>query len=215
MKKMTILAALVAAVTLTAYSVSGTYAKYASDFSDTSTARVAKWGVKGEVNKANLFLASYNEGAVASENGADLVIAPGTEGSYSFVMSGAPEVAFKLDVTKAVVTDGTNGQVKFYFDDEDKATPLTATELENKIKGLAKEYPANDDTFAGTHTIAWAWPFETDPNSDTTDSGLGNLDTLPTLTLEVVMHAEQLANAPASAAPTPETTPEATPDEGA
>ena len=43
MKKMSVLTVLVMLVTLTAYSVSGTYAKYTSKIDMTDEARVAKW----------------------------------------------------------------------------------------------------------------------------------------------------------------------------
>ena len=42
-KRLSILAVLLLAITVTAYSVSGTYAKYTSNAAGTSTARVAKW----------------------------------------------------------------------------------------------------------------------------------------------------------------------------
>ena len=59
MKKRTIaLVALVFAVVVTAFSVSGTYARYATKQTGTDTARVAKWKV-GEELTVNMFSESY------------------------------------------------------------------------------------------------------------------------------------------------------------
>lgn len=124
MKKMSIVTALIMLVTITTYSVSGTYAKYTSQIDLTDEARVASWGFstvdrtnctpvettegtrwecKQEATNLNLFASSYtyNEDAkvyVRSLDG-DKVVAPGTAGEYKIGFKGAMEVRhdFKID----------------------------------------------------------------------------------------------------------------------
>ena len=123
-KKMIALVALLLAVVVTGYSVSGTYAKYTSAGGFEDAARVAKWGItlnKELSESVNLFKDSYTQG-IQSNNG-EKVIAPGAYGSYAFdyssFSSATPEVNFDLkaavkveDNTKAlkfaVTKDGSN-----------------------------------------------------------------------------------------------------------
>ena len=93
MKKMSILTVLVMLVTVTAYSVSGTYAKYTSKIDMTDEARVAKWELLLDGNKVtteqniNLFAESYsfkNDVYVQTLTAGENVVAPGTTGEYTF-----------------------------------------------------------------------------------------------------------------------------------
>lgn len=114
MKKMSVVTVLVMLVTLTAYSVSGTYAKYTSQIDLADEARVAKWEFKATdkdgvelTNKINLFKDSYSyNGAtyVNSSNGEN-VVAPGTTGAYTFKLAGNMEVRYALQFTVDVEND--------------------------------------------------------------------------------------------------------------
>ena len=56
--KMLAIAALLVAVAVTSYSVSGTYAKYTTSKTYADSARVAKWGI-GMTNEVDLFYSDY------------------------------------------------------------------------------------------------------------------------------------------------------------
>ena len=137
MKKRTMtLFALLALVTITSYAVSGTYAKYTYNFDTSDSARVAKWGVNKSIS-IDLFNESYiaedadaNQTDVASENGTDKVVAPGTEGFY----------AFELDLTNSGVPE-TNYIIKFTNITADKTVgtdTIKATQDNIKKDGKAK-----------------------------------------------------------------------------
>lgn len=130
-KRLSILAVLLLAVAISAYSVGGTYAKYTSSISgSTSTARVAKWAFEfkqgDEAATTNTFTfnlfdtvkeadTSSTEEHVHPSNTADKVIAPGTGGSFSIKLTNKSEV----DATYAVnytVTNTGNIPVEFSLD---------------------------------------------------------------------------------------------------
>ncbi len=116
-KKVIALVALVFAVVVTGFSVSGTYARYIEKGEYSDKARVAKWGIdfsneKFFTQSADLFKSTY--GSYVTSTGDD-VIAPGTYGNYNFniTFSGdtKPEVKYELS-TEVTVTDNTN-KLKF------------------------------------------------------------------------------------------------------
>jgi len=192
MKKMSMFALLLAAVVATSYSVSGTYAKYTSSKEGTDSARVAKWGINME-NTVNLFKSDYTD--VKSD---DKVVAPGTEGSYTFTIDGAPETNYTLDV---VVTGTDNiGQIVYTLDkDTQNAKEFnTIEDLADAIEAIyvpGKVYAANT-TSESEHTIGWYWTFEEDEANNTTDTNLGNKDVLDTVELTVKITAVQTEAAP-------------------
>ena len=119
-KMMRAASALLVAVLLTTSTISGTFAKYASQDSAKDEARVAKWGVELQV-VGNLFGDTYQDvivnttdvdefsvKSIQSHNGeedADDVVAPGTENTgegMSIVLKGQPEVDGKVTSTLKV-----------------------------------------------------------------------------------------------------------------
>lgn len=109
-RKALALGGLLMAVAVTAYSVSGTYAKYISKVGGTDTARVARWSFN-DGKTIDLFDESYLTGAIKSlncswdndklEEVCDNVVAPGASGEYEFQFSAgdiASEVNYKLSL---------------------------------------------------------------------------------------------------------------------
>lgn len=172
-KKMTVLCGLLMAVVITAYSVSGTYAKYTSSMETTDSARVARWSINvGEAKTLNLFKATYGAGnEIASANGTDLVVAPGASGQVDIALSGTAEVAYKLAVTATVVNNviydnaGGVSPIKFsldgtnWFEYTDLSTKLS-TELG------AKTYNANESLDGKKVTLYWAWAYDAEALAD-------------------------------------------------
>ena len=184
-KKIAMLAVLAMAVIASAYSVSGTYAKYTTQLAtQTDSARVAKWNFNQTQNINNLFTASY--AASDGENKSDVsalvdVVAPGTSGQYSFNLSGETETNYTI-VADVVATDTINtaeyAPIKYTLDtteitDINEDGVVNAEDLALAIKGL---YEPNKVYAAGTvsesvHTIKWSWAIDGD---DAKDTVLGN-----------------------------------------
>ncbi len=189
MKRMSVLAILVLAISITAFSVAGTYAKYTSTETISDSARVAKWNI-GSTQSVDLFKDSYV--GVDSDDDSK-VIAPGTSGSYDFKLTGAVETNYtiKASVT-AEETNGLQGRVLYSLKNKttgeylENAKDTTLAGLKTAIETL---YNGNTIYSAGNlnedeYTIEWEWVFEktttvneetvVDSTNDTTDTGLGN-----------------------------------------
>ncbi len=183
-KKMTVLGGLLLAALVSAYSVCGTYAKYVSSFDAVDEARVAKWDFSLVGNSSNsrydidLFKDSYEITSgvnpytyvVSSEAGVK-VVAPGTQGEYTYNVVGTAETNYTVDMTVdienniKIVDDVSNKEIynPILFSIDGGKTWMTDTNLKNKLETLFNKgtvYPANFalDTKS---TIQWKWAFET------------------------------------------------------
>lgn len=176
-KRLSILAVLVMSVLVTAYSVSGTYAKYIAEVETSDSARVAKWVIGA--NEIKLFKDSYNENAVVGKN-KEKVVAPGTKGSYAFTLNADVETAYTLKAsitgeTIAIIenNEGKNKiyePIKFYFGTEEPSEQteytLSFEALKTKIAEIydgSTVYPPTSLANANTHPtyyIGWSWEFE-------------------------------------------------------
>lgn len=201
-KKMIVLGALVMAVVLTGYSVSGTYAKYTSKFDLADEARVAKWGFQlndaeatdSEIN-IDLFKASYEakDDATKTDVAAGVkVVAPGTKGEYTFTLTGETETNYTVALS-AVVTNGIKmeGYDPIFFR-VDGGSWVNADQLSTELAKLydGKVYAAGTHSDK-THKIEWMWAFDTNDKENTSDA---SWDVLPTFTTDDVKDT-QLAQA--------------------
>lgn len=194
--KMLAIAALLVAVAVTSYSVSGTYAKYTTSKTYTDSARVAKWGI-GMTNEVDLFYSNYTD--VKSANGTDAVVAPGTQGNYTFALTGTPETDYTLDVT--VTGEDNIGQLVYTLDGTEYATMAELVTAIDALYNPQTVYAAGTAS-ESTHNIGWYWAFEEDEANNTTDTTLGNKDVLDTVSLTVTITAVQSDGTPVTTSTT-------------
>ncbi|MBE6158699.1 MAG: hypothetical protein E7159_02620 [Firmicutes bacterium] len=180
-KRLSILAVLLLAVAISAYSVGGTYAKYTSTIAgSSSTARVAKWAF--EVNDAavtnsftfNLFDTLKEADTTTAETDvesldSDKVIAPGTGGQFAVKLSNISEVnaEYTVDYT---VTNTSNIPVEFSIN----GTTWTTDLADVTATAINKGADANI-------TVYWRWAFTGADSTnyqasqtDVTDTALGS-----------------------------------------
>lgn len=186
------IAAVVLMCTLvTACFASSTFAKYTSGAEGTATATVAKWDVtvndqKLGVDNATVtfdlmevFTNSVNTPA-ETVNGKKL--APGTDGSFSFKITNASDVAAEAVINLA------------YNDDNEVELPTSFVFATDENFEDAITMPATLDKIAlpldadKTVTIYWKWIFEDGVDEDDTALGLaaGSLKVDATITVEQV-----------------------------
>ena len=184
---------LLIAVLLTTCAISGTYAKYVTSASGSDTARVAKWGVQIATTTQGLFKDQYENDetigstaigagfSVDSEDG-KFVVAPGTNGSVQFSISGQPEVAVDVTIDMTVTKD-----VVIPKDTVVAGTPLAApytpvvftlnngisdiasgtlAQIESALEAESTQYGANTN-LAKTYTLSWAWAINGNNDADT------------------------------------------------
>jgi len=186
-KKSVLLGAILISFGILTFSVGSTYASYKSSFQSTSnTARVAKWDINMD-QTIDLLGDSYQGDQPINDQ---RVIAPGSEGSYSFRVSGTAETSYRL---RANVTgeDLTEGRIQYYIDD--KGDPDEAMEFDEILYTLNAMLRNAKVT---EHTIYWVWPADGETSEDTkiaqtviTDDN--NQESAPYVSLHVVLTAEQ------------------------
>ncbi len=197
-KMMRAASALLVAVLLTTSTISGTFAKYVTEYEVSDNARVAKWGVAIEAEDFDLFTTDYatdddtatftGDYSVSSAEGdRDDVLAPGTSGSFANIkITGTPEVAVDVDIVATVEVSNnwivdedfycpvvvTVGTEKISGLDYDTAVEFAAA-IKDEIDGKSAQYAPNtklDDTYDTTNLdLAWAWAFEGAVGSEQTD----------------------------------------------
>lgn len=153
---------------------------------------------------------------------ANKVVAPGTKGNMAAVeISGIPEVAVNVSykanfkVNGWTVVDGKDNTSKFYCPLQIKVGSTTidgegftdAAAFERAVKTEISTY--NKNYAAGTDlsgekvpvlSVSWEWPFEPstaateaiNPQTNENDTKLGNLETAPTVSLEVTTTVTQI-----------------------
>lgn len=166
-KKTMMLGGLLAAVAMTANSVSGTYAKYVSKVDLTDEARIARWNLFAretceitkngykqcaiENNKMKLFDDSYSwdgKQYVKSIDG-DKVVAPGTTGQYQVNLGGEMETRYKFDIKFSANKDKF---VVYYKKLENGKLDISTTEKEGYTAYRPVEYTI--DFFGGPESYA-------------------------------------------------------------
>ncbi|MBR6689455.1 MAG: hypothetical protein IKL68_05515 [Clostridia bacterium] len=174
--KLTAVVLFVSAITLVL--VTGTYAKYASEASGSSSAVVAKWDIKAGAKDNeqsitaenatvtfNLFDTIKNSDGEAETAVAANKIAPGTSGSFELSVKNDSEVNAEYTVNFALVDttlpEGTTLPLEFKVNSGEWSKDLTGAQATALARGTS-----------GTVTVQWRWPYEVD-GGDANDTKLG------------------------------------------
>ena len=171
----------------------GTLARYTTSESVSEDADVAKFGLNVP-NTIDLFSESYTN--VESDTEGKNVIAPGTEGSYEFEVTGSSEVAYKVsgsvDVTYSEEWGG-------YYPLEFSVDGIEWTNVgdfeTNFAASFSSETMAPNQPYSGEHTIYWRWPFTVSAAFDLKDTQMGNLaaaGNAPNVTVVIELSAVQV-----------------------
>lgn len=183
-----IVTVLVAVLSLTF--VSNTFAKYTSTVTGSDSARVAKWAFGG-VDLTNsevtfdLFNTNYTDANVDVDgDGDEVVIAPGTTGSFNFTVSNLSEV----NALYTIVFEEVDNNIPLQFS-------LNGTNWVNSIEDLDNDL-ANKTINMGdapSYTVHWRWVFEGSTSgahpgqTDATDTALGKDGTVEyNVTLKII-----------------------------
>jgi len=196
MKKMSLLTALIAAVAVTAYSVSGTYAKYTSTFTGSDSARVAQWAFQfkedGKEASNNFTFDLFNTINDTTDGSAETdvmnktadgktVIAPGTKGSFSIDIMNNSEVTANYDIAFADSTNASNIPVEFKVTTGAVVSDwMSFDELKAyKLSGETDKRVTLDMNDGSTSkiTVEWKWDYESTKGEAATGTTGVNFDT--------------------------------------
>ena len=199
-KRLSILAVLVLAITVTAYSVSGTYAKYTSEATGTSSARVAKWSFTvGDANitTANnftfdLFKTVLDNKTTDAEPAAETdvkagesknIIAPGTSGKFAMVLTNNSEVNAKYSIDYSV-SNAAGIPVEFSLDGTNWKSNINDLDVADK--------DINMTNGTETVTVYWRWVYEADRDAADTDLGVAAVTGDQEITVSAKVTATQV-----------------------
>lgn len=183
-KMMRIASVLLVAVLLSTCAISGTFAKYVSTGTATASATVAKWDIK--VNNGqlaapnpdisfNLFDTRYDsDGKNIDADVTDEVLAPGTTGSFKFVIVNASNVSADYTISFEEKVDNIEN-VKAGED------PVTRVPIEYSLDGQTWKESIKDLKISSTEdkylsisttdnskteTVYWRWQYERSDDAD-------------------------------------------------
>lgn len=199
---------LVAIVAVGTYFVSGTYAKYTSSLTGTSTAaNVARW--KWNINTTDIVSSATNtftyevfgtvkdDDLTSTETGTKSgLIAPGTGGSVTLDITNKSEVDGTYTVTFAETQSGvpagiTRIPVEYRLGTEGTWTPditsLTTTETLNR-----NDSNAETGTPATQSTLYWRWVFNGTDADDTAIGFAANGSTVPSVAVTATVVLTQV-----------------------
>ena len=172
---------------VSAVMISGTYAKYTSEFAGEDTALVAKWDVIGSGDSIftttgagidlNLFSHAYNKNIKTTGGalGQDYIIAPGVAGHFTIQFNNNSDVAAKVTFQMAT-TSGIDVPIKYGFTTDSAIHDIDwlVNELNTaSTSSFAAIAVGATGPTAATETIYWSWPYEAVPSDDIHDTDLG------------------------------------------
>ena len=161
-----------------------TFAKYIeTETATTPQATVAAFGLVTNVNAmGSMVNDTYTAGAISDDDastasvlGSDIVVAPGTSGSFSLTIDGVAEVRTKLDIVTSgnTVTCDTYEPIRW---STDGVSYVSFAEMRENLEDMSN---ASINPGAGVNidvTISWKWSFDgTDslPSDNLRDTVLG------------------------------------------
>ena len=192
-EKKSMLIALLVALIMVSSAFIGTFAKYIALNTATDSAEVAKF-VFNVPASIDLFAEDYDN--VSSDADGKKIIAPGTSGQSSFVVTGTSEVAYQVAADISVIYSANwNGHAPLRF--SLNGTDWTSLEdfQTNLSVALSSETMEPNSAYANTKTIYWQWPFYVSAEDDIKDTAVGTLaadSTAPTVTVNIDVTATQV-----------------------
>ena len=204
------IAALVLMLCIATTCVIGTsFAKYVTGAEGEDYARVAKWGVKIDIDGDDMFHNTYaaDDTALAGKlsvhsNSIDQVFAHCTSGSTTFTITGNPEVAANVSIEFDYASDivlpagSVENQTDDYypvvftlkqtkgFDGNAMDVTVASGNLQNikaAINGFSQNYDAEALDLDAEFVLSWEWAYEsTDNVNDAKDTLLGDIIVDPT-----------------------------------
>ncbi len=185
--------------------VSGTYAKYTSSATATSTATVAKWAIKVNDNdisgsattpkdlssSINLFDTRYDSDVSSDEDDVNAgLIAPGTSGEFTLTVKNDSQVTAEY----TIALSANVGSIPIEFS-KDKSTWVASP----ASLGVAEPTEVAAGASSTDLKIYWRWAFTGDASTnftstqtDETDTALGEAATAPTATVTATITVNQV-----------------------
>lgn len=183
--------------------ISGTYAKYTSEFSGQDTALVAKWNIIAtggsigltEGGMADLDLFNHNLTNIATASGGAYFIAPGAHGQFTLSFQNNSDVNARISFSAINVT-GTAVGVPIKYSIDGGTTSMSAVDLQTALN-TTPGFLSIANNASVTQNVLWDWPYFVNTDGDAADTLIGTTSAITagrtTYRLEITASAIQLA----------------------
>jgi hypothetical protein len=142
----------------------GSLARYSTQKTVSDSTVVAKFGLNVP-NEINLFSDSYTN--VQADTDGKKIIAPGTQGQYTFNITGTSEVAYKVSANISIeYSEEWNSYAPLKFSINGETWTDFAAFKENLNTAMESGTVAPNATYTSTQTIYWQWPISEDDAKD-------------------------------------------------
>ena len=149
----------------------GSLARYSTSKTVSDNAVVAKFGLNVP-NEINLFSDSYTN--VQADTNGKKIIAPGTQGEYTFNVTGTAEVAYKVSVNISLsYSEEWGGYAPLEFSIDGENWTDFAQFKESLDSALESDVISPNAVYSGTQTIYWKWPIFVSSENDIKDNEVG------------------------------------------
>ena len=146
--------------------LSGTFARYTSEYAGEDTALIAKWDVKFNGNEPttstaelDLFSHAFDTNIIAGV-GDDKIIAPGVSGDFTLKVENKGDVAAEMTFDFEVSGDASNAPIEYKLKDVAGQTWGDLDALKTALDELEKMKNVAAGTGTVEQTVEWQWPFE-------------------------------------------------------
>lgn len=172
--------------------ISGTFAKYTSEFSGQDTALIAKWDVTVSGGQGNdlealtdgspaatldLFSHAYDVNIVEGA-GADKIIAPGVSGEFTLSVTNKSDVAagveFEFDVSGDAVDVPIEYSLSSNFDETYTISYVDSELVDNLGPKVAFSQVDPGETPETPIKVYWRWAFEKEVNEDPSERDISD-----------------------------------------
>jgi hypothetical protein len=188
--------------------LSGTFAKYTSEFAGEDTALIAKWDISvtdgednvlGGVQSLDLFKHAFNQNIITGA-GTDKIIAPGVSGDFTLKVENIGDVAAEVVFDLAASGSANDVPIEYSIDG---SSWVNLGDLETALNSLAGMQNVAAGTGTAEQKVEWRWQFERGEDAaltanDAADTLLGTTsvtDNRSTYILTVTATATQIAPA--------------------
>lgn len=150
--------------------VSGTFAKYTSEYVGADTALIAKWDVTvsdgtnefyvyPEEAELDLFKHAYDTN-ILSTAGESKIIAPGVGGEFTLKVENKGDVAAKMTFDVGLGGNGMTAPIEYKLKDVEGQTWGDLVALKAALNELEKMKNVAPGTGSAEQIVEWRWPFE-------------------------------------------------------
>jgi len=146
--------------------LSGTFARYTSEYAGADTALIAKWEIEFDDDNTttsgttlDLFSHAFDTNIITGA-GTQKIIAPGVDGDFTLKVENKGDVAAEMTFDFDVSGDASNAPIEYKLKDVEGQTWGNLDALKTALDELEKMKNVAAGTGTAEQTVEWRWPLD-------------------------------------------------------